>query len=125
MLDAVLSLVAELVFTLVGEVLVELGLTAVTAPFDGRGPWVELVGYGLLGAVVGGASLLVRPAAAIHDPTLALVSLALAPVVGGGLMAALGAARARRGKRVIRLDTFGCGATFALAFAGVRWALAA
>lgn len=111
---------------LFGELLVELGLHAVAAPFR-REPnvWLAVLGYLLLGAVVGALSLWAFPAHLTRDGWPRLLNLVVTPVIAGGAMALMGRWRARRGDAVLRIDRFACGYLFALALAVVRFNFAA
>jgi hypothetical protein len=74
--------------------------------------------------IAGGISLAPRPAAFIGPPALKLLTLVLAPLAVGVIMAALGRLRARAGTRLALLDQFGYAFTFALAIALIRYILA-
>lgn len=125
LLGVVLELFAELVLSVALEILVELGLFAARdAGARVPGPWASAAGHTLLGATLGGLSLLVLPHRLLHDPVLAGANLVITPVLAGTAMAGVGALRRRRGQPLVRLDSFAFGALFALAFAGVRWAFA-
>lgn len=124
--ELLLSFLGELVLPLVGEILAEFGLQSVAEPFKRQPrPWVAALGYAVFGALVGGFSLLVLPNHLLGSHGLQVVSVALSPVVAGFGMAALGAWRAKRGQRVLRIDRFSYGYVFALAFGLVRFAFAA
>lgn len=124
-LGVVLELFAEVVLSVLFEILFELGLTAATE-VGARvpNPWASAVGYTLVGAALGGLSLLVLPHRLLDDPVLAVANLVVTPILAGASMAAVGALRRRRGQHLLRLDSFAFGALFALAFAAVRLAFA-
>ena len=84
-------------------------------------PWVLAFGCVLLGAMVGGVSLLIFSASWIHSPLARGVNLVLAPVAGGLAMAAMGAWRAKRGQMAIPLDRFTYGFAFAFGITAVRF----
>lgn len=124
MLEAVLQWLAEVLLQIVLEALAEFGLHAIGAPFRKQPrPAAAIVGYLFLGMVVGGVSVLMVPHALAHG-AWRLANLAVAPVLAGLAMGALGAWRARRGQDLVRLDRFLYGYLFALAFALVRFQLA-
>lgn len=125
MWELIFELLGEFLLQLLVEVLVEAGFHAMAEPFQ-RPPnpgWAAL-GYALLGALLGGLSLLVFPSNLVPD-AWRLANLVLTPVAVGGAIALLGAWRARRGQRVLRMDRFAYGYLFALALAGVRFQFAA
>jgi uncharacterized membrane protein len=121
-LEILFELLAELLFQIVGEVLVELGLHAIAAPFR-RKPnvWLAMLGYALLGALVGALSLWAVPNHLTRDGWPRLANLLFTPLLAGSVMALLGRWRARRGDTVLRIDRFACGYLFALAVAVVRF----
>lgn len=123
-LEVLLELFGELLLQLFGELFVSLGLHGLKQPFE-REPnlWLAAISYALLGAAMGGLSLLIFPDSFV-PPAWRLANLIAAPLVAGGLMAVLGALRAKRGQAVLRIDRFGCGYVFALAFALLRYRLA-
>jgi hypothetical protein len=117
---------AELLLQLIFEALFELGLHTVREPFKRPkpNPWVATVGYVMLGAMAGGISLWIFPASLIPSPAGRIVNLVVTPFVAGGVMAAFGAWRRRRGEELLRLDRFAYGFLFALAMAVVRFSFA-
>ena len=105
-----------------GEVLVELGLRSLAAPFRRRpNVWLAVPGYALLGALLGGLSLWLFPGHLTREGWPRLLNLVLTPVLAGLAMALLGRWRARRGDPVLRIDRFAYGYLFALAVAVVRY----
>jgi hypothetical protein len=123
--EAVVEALLEFVFELVIELLVEIGWTALTSPASRpASPLPALVGYPLVGTVLGGLSLLLLPHHLVDDPALRLTTLVVSPIFAGLAMAGVGALRRKRGQDTIRLDSFLYGALFALALAGVRYAFA-
>lgn len=126
LIELLLGFFGELVLPLVWEIFAEFGLQSLVEPFRKQPrPWVAAVGYLAFGAALGGLSLWILPHHLLGSQGLAVVSVALSPVVAGFGMAALGAWRARRGQRVLRIDRFSYGYAFALAFGLVRFAFAA
>ncbi|MFA1287817.1 hypothetical protein ACDJ03_08310 [Xanthomonas axonopodis pv. nakataecorchori] len=122
MLEGMLQLVAEVLLQALAELLIELGLHSVAESFERRpSPWLAAVGYAILGALLGGVSLWLLPQHLTATFGARLAALLIAPLVAGGLMAALGAWRARRGDPVLRIDRFSYGYLFALCFALMRY----
>ncbi|CAN7444436.1 hypothetical protein [Rhizobacter sp. LjRoot28] len=121
MLEFLIEVLGEFLFQAVGEVLLNLGAHAVAEPFRRHAdPWLAALGYLILGGLLGVASLFVVPHLLVGTPWR-VANLVLTPIAVGGLMAALGAWRARRGEPLLRIDRFACGYLFALAVALVRF----
>lgn len=121
MLELLFELVGEFLLQAIGEALVELGLHSVAEPFRRPpNPWLAALGYTIFGAVLGGLSLLAFPANLVPE-TWRVVNLVATPLAVGGIMAAIGAWRARRGESVLRIDRFAYGYLFALSLALVRF----
>lgn len=122
LIELLLGFLGELVLPLIWEIFAEVGLQSLAEPFKKQPrPWVAALGYLAFGAAFGGLSLLVLPRHLLGSHGLRVVSAALSPIVAGVGMAALGAWRARRGQRVLRIDRFSYGYGFALAFGLVRF----
>jgi len=121
-LEILFELLAELLFQIVGEVLVEQGLHSLAQPFRQRpNIWLAVLGYTLLGALLGALSLWAFPNHLTRDGWPRLLNLVLTPVLAGLAMTLLGRWRARRGDAVLRIDRFACGYLFALSMAVVRF----
>lgn len=126
MLEILLQLVGEFLLQVIGEALVEIGLHSLSEPFRRPpNPLLAAIGYAIFGAVFGGLSLLIFPTHLTPDGALRIANLLLTPLAVGGIMAAMGAWRARRGDAIFRLDRFSYGFLFALALAAVRFEFAA
>ena len=125
MLELLLEFVGEFLLQAIGEALVELGLHSAAEPFR-RAPNARLaaLGYTIFGAVLGGLSLLAFPTNLVPEAWRVL-NLFATPLAVGGMMAAVGAWRARRGESVLRIDRFAYGYLFALSLALVRFFFAA
>lgn len=124
MLEFLIEVVGEFLLQAVGELLLELGLNALAEPFQREPkPWLAVLGYGLLGALLGGVSLWFFPQHMVPHGWRPL-NLVLTPVMVGGLMMLMGRWRARRGQPGLRLDRFGCGFVFAFTLALVRFIFA-
>jgi hypothetical protein len=124
MLEFLFEILGEFVLQTLGEALFEVGLHSLSEPFRrAPNPWLAAVGYTLFGAALGGLSLLVFPLYLVAPPWR-VANLFLTPLAVGGVMAAMGAWRARRGEPVLRIDRFLYGFLFAAALASVRYAFA-
>ena len=121
-MEVLFELVLEFVLWLVLEIGVNVGLHAVVAPFRREaGPWLSALGYALIGAVLGLASLWIWPHHLVGSPVLRVVNLVLSPLLAGACMAALGRWRERRGQALLRIDRFAYGALLALGLALARY----
>ncbi|HXF10711.1 MAG TPA: hypothetical protein VN625_08005 [Desulfuromonadaceae bacterium] len=121
-LEVILQIFFELLLQFIGEVACEFGLQSLSEIFHRKpNPWLAGIGYILLGAGIGGLSLLVARSTFIHHPTLRIANLFLTPLLAGLLMAAIGHWRRKRGQDLIRLDRFGYGFLFAFSMALVRF----
>jgi len=122
MLEFLFEILGEFLLQVLGEALMEVGLHSLAEPFRRTpNPWLAAVGYALLGAALGGMSLLVFPDYLVATKSLRVANAALSPIAAGLCMAAIGAWRARRGQAVLRIDRFSYGYLFALAFGLVRF----
>lgn len=125
MFEFLFELLGELIGQAIAEVLVELGLHSLAEPFERPpNPLLATLGYALFGASLGGLSLLAFRKHMVPEP-YRIANLVVTPIVVGGLMAIMGAWRARRGQPVLRIDRFAYGTMFALSLALVRFFFAA
>jgi hypothetical protein len=116
MLEFLFELLAEGLLQFIVEVFVELfsqGRSRKNRPK--ASPYWLAFGYLALGLALGGATLLVFPNHFVHNIALRAVTLAVVPLTVGGMMALIGAWRAKRGDPVVALDRFMYGFLFALA----------
>jgi hypothetical protein len=121
-MEFLFEILGEFVLQFVGEVLLEVGLQALVAPFRKESSaFLAAVGYTVFGAVLGALSLLVFPHYLVADKSLRVANAALSPIVAGLGMAAVGAWRGKRGQVVLRIDRFSYGYVFALAFGLIRF----
>ena len=124
MLEFIFEILGEFLIQVIGEFLVELGLHSLAEPFrKPPNPWLAGLGYLLFGAILGGLSLLVVPHNLVPE-AWRVANLIATPIAVGGMMAALGHWRTRRGQAVYRIDKFLYGFLFALMFAVVRFVFA-
>ena len=104
--------------------LVRLGLQSVnetTVSREERNPVLAGIGYGLLGSIAGGVSLLIFPNSLARSENFHGISLFVSPVLAGLAMAGFGWLLERSGKRRLRLDSFVYGFIFAMPMALVRF----
>ena len=121
MIEFLFELVGEFLLQVFGELLVELGLRALVEPFQARpNAWFAAPAYLVFGAACGALSVWLVPYH-LTPPVWRLPNLVLTPVAVGGVMAALGHWRARRGQAAPLIDRFAYGYLFALALAVVRY----
>ena len=124
MLEIIFQIVGELLLQIVIEVFVELGFHSIREPFRREvNPPVAIAGYAILGAALGGLSLLALPDLLIPGHWR-LMNLLLTPVFAGLVMVGVGAWRAKRGDDLLRIDRFAYGYIFALAMAVIRYQFA-
>ena len=124
MLAIIFEIIAELALQAFAELLVEMGFRSLGETFQtNKNPWLAAFGYAILGALVGGLSLLV-----FSDHLVAegwrVVNLLVTPLIIGFFMALIGAWRRKRGQTVLRIDRFAYGYLFALTFAIIRFCYA-
>jgi len=125
MLEFIFELLGEFVLQVVGEALIEIGFHSLAEPFRRPpNPWLAAIGYAIFGAILGGISLLAFPNNLVPG-AWRVTNLIATPIAVGGVMAILGAWRARRGQQVLRIDRFAYGYLFALSIALVRFYFAA
>jgi len=123
--EFITQIIFELVLQIFGEVLVEIGLRSLVEPFRQREEHNSkgvLVGYTLLGFIVGGLSLLIFPQSFVRSQTMHGISLLITPLLAGAAMSGMGWLRLRQGKKLLLIDTFSYGFIFAFAMALVRFA---
>ena len=121
--EVIAELLFEVVFALVGELFVDIAMHVLGSPVaPNRKPAVvRMVGYGLLGALLGGLSLLIAPYAQFESPTIRLVYLFVTPLLGGAMMAALGWLRRSGGRPTVPLESFAYGLWLVLPITLLRY----
>jgi cytochrome bd-type quinol oxidase subunit 2 len=121
MLEALL----EIVFSLIGELFMDLGWDAVFHAVETkkrRDATTAAIGWFSLGLLMGGISAWIHPAHVFHSEKTRLAILIGAPLLAGVMMHLYGRARRRRrGKVRSSLATFVGGAAFALGIHLVRF----
>jgi hypothetical protein len=125
LIELLFEFLGELFFEFALQALAELGARMLLASLGSRASsLLRLPGLALLGAALGGTTLLVFPSRLFATQALRVANLVITPVLLGALMAMLGARRIRRGLMVLPIDRFVGGFAFALAFAIVRFVFA-
>ncbi len=121
LLELLLEVFGELLLQVAAEVLFELGLHSLAAPFRKPvNPYLASIGYVLFGAAAGALSLWAAPALFIASHAGRIVNVVMTPVIAGGVMVAIGAWRRRHDQQPVLLDRFAYGYLFALVMALVR-----
>ncbi len=122
--EFIFSIFGELLLQIIVEVLIELGFNGVASTIQNRkerSPLLAFIGYCIIGGLAGALSLWIVPHQVIESETFALLNLFITPIIAGLLMSYIGYLRKRRGKDIIRLDSFIYGFTFAFSMALVRY----
>jgi hypothetical protein len=122
-LEAVLWIIFELVGDIVFEALLEMALGGLKGAFDreNRDPAIATVGYAVLGAVIGGLSILCLPHPILRASPIPGVSIVLGPLAAGLAMEWWGRYRTRRGYDPTNLATWYGGAALAFTMSLVRY----
>lgn len=116
LLSGLIELFLEVFFELVGAALLDLASRALAKLFedsDISNPVLASAGYGLLGVLTGGLSLLLFPHPLVHPSRIHGISLLISPVVAGVVMSLLGSILRKREKEVVQIESFGYGFAFA------------
>ncbi|WP_085355757.1 hypothetical protein [Neisseria dumasiana] len=120
-MEILFELLAEFFLQIVAEILAELGIRSADSKRKPR-LWLTLVGYGIIGALIGGVSLLIFPEHFIRSEGLQMLNLVLTPMLAGGMICLLDRQRGRHTSSSWHLR-FLCGFIFAFCMALVRmWA---
>ena len=123
LLLGVAELLFEVFFELAAAALLDLLLRAIGSlfnKFETSSPVRASSIYALLGALSGVLSVLIFPHPLFHPSRIHGISLLISPVIAGLLMALLGSTLRKRGKKVVRLESFGYGFAFAFGMALIR-----
>jgi len=116
--------IAELFLELAGEAILDFALRAIAQVFEDSeisSPVLASVGYGLLGVLTGGLSLLIFPHPLVHPSRIHGISLLVNPVIAGVVMSSIGSMLRKRDKRVVQIESFGYGFAFAFGMALLRF----
>lgn len=119
-----LEVFAEALLQIVLEALTEVGIHIARGKVEhaeSRSKWRLMLGYPILGAMVGAASLLVFSESMAHGHNGRLATLLLSPLLAAASTVALGKWRARRGQEPVNIDRMAYAYLFALALAAVRY----
>ncbi|HMC15044.1 MAG TPA: hypothetical protein VKI18_05400 [Albitalea sp.] len=84
-------------------------------------PELAAIGYVVLGAASGAASLWLMPTLFIRSEPLRFVNLVVTPLLSGATMGWIGSWRRRHDKTTLRLESFAYGFSFAFSMAVVRF----
>ena len=124
MIEFLVPLILEIVEELVFEVVIGMGFEAIAGAirpgFEAR-PWFGKVGYFLMGLLSGIISVILVRGRLTGPSIVPGISLIVAPIVTGAIMASIGDMWRRRGGAPSGLFTFGAGAIFAFGMALVRF----
>jgi hypothetical protein len=116
--------IVELFLELAGEAILDLasrGIAKVLQDSEISSPVLASVGYGLLGVMTGGLSLLVFPHPLVHPSRIHGISLLVNPVIAGVVMSLIGSMLRKRDKKVVQIESFGYGFAFAFGMALLRF----
>jgi len=127
LLAAIVAEIAEVLLEIASELLLSLFARIIgkllTATIE-HGPVAASIGVAFLGAASGALSLAIFPHPLVHPSRIHGMSLIASPFITGLVMSQIGHLLRRRGKRTIRIESFGYGFLFAFAMAVIRLAYA-
>ena len=124
LLSGLIELFLDAFFELVAAAILDLVSRTIAGVFEGleiSSPVFASVGYGLLGVLTGGLSLLIFPHPLVHPSRIHGISLLVSPVIAGIVMSMIGSILRERDKKVVRIESFGFGFAFAFGMAVVRF----
>jgi hypothetical protein len=124
LLSAAAELLFEVFFQVVVEAIVALIVRSIRNVFEvsnAINPILAAIGYLLLGAAFGIASLRFFPHPLVHPSKFHGISLVVSPVITGLVMSQVGIVLRRKGKQAVRIESFRYGFTFALGLAIIRF----
>ena len=122
--EFIFSIFGEIILQIIAELLVEVGLNGlaeIVRPKYKRSAFFAIIGYGILGSIVGGLSLLVFPDLLLENKLHAVGNIIVTPILAGLMMSIVGQIKTKRGKDIIRMDSFLFGFTFAISMALTRY----
>jgi hypothetical protein len=117
-LEAALEFVLAFIISIIWR-----GVAAVLEFAESENSLLACISYLFLGGVMGGVSLLLFPHPLVHPSRFHGISVIVSPVLAGLGMSLVGSALRKRNKKVMKLQSFGYGFTFALGMALVRFLL--
>ncbi len=115
--------VLEAFFELIGEGVLDLVLRwifRVFGNFEIENPILAYIGYGFLGLLAGGLSILVFPHPLAQPARIRGISLLIGPSMAGCVMSFVGSSLRKRNKVTLQIESFACGFSFAFGMALVR-----
>jgi hypothetical protein len=115
-LEAAFQFATELLGSLIWR-----GVLAVFDTTEFKSPALACIGHVFLGGVVGGLSLLLFPHPLVHPSRVPGLSVIVSPIIAGLGMSLVGSARRKQNKKVLQIESFGYGFSFALGMALVRF----
>jgi hypothetical protein len=124
LLSAIAELLFEVLFQVILEALVALIVRSIRNVFEESKairPILAATGYLLLGIVFGFVSLLLFPHPLFHASKFHGISLVVSPVITGLVMSQVGSVLRRKGKKAVRIESFGYGFTLAFGMAIIRF----
>jgi hypothetical protein len=120
---ALLELFFDFLIEFGGEALLDLLSHTVSdlfAPIKPRHSAFTIVGCGILGVLAGAVSLIIFPHPLVNPSRVRGISLFITPVVTGIVMSSVGAMLRRRGKPVVKIESFPYAYAFAFGMALIR-----
>jgi hypothetical protein len=127
LLSGLIELFLDAFLELVAAALLDLASRAIARAFESleiSSPFIASLGYGLLGVLTGGLSLLIFPHPLVHPSRIHGISLLISPVIAGVVMSVIGSILRDRDKKVVRIESFGYGFVFAFGMSVVRFFVA-
>ncbi|WP_342619633.1 hypothetical protein [Rhodoferax sp. GW822-FHT02A01] len=121
--EVLFEIFGELILQVLFEALAEVGihLTRRHADAQPRSGWRLMIGYSVLGLIVGALSLLVFSHSLAHSHNGRLATLLLVPLLAALSTVLLGKLRTRKGQTLAGIDRFMYAYLFALGMASVRY----
>lgn len=126
-----MEIILELLFQFFGELILQLIFNALglvgehaAQPYrksQPRSPAASIISHVLIGAALGGLSLLFLRHSLVHGELARVATLFLSPAVAGGLSAGIGVLLLKRGKDIVPLERFGYAYLFAFSISAVRF----
>jgi len=126
-MDIIFELVLPIVFEVFTSALPDFIVACLQHMFNRppmRNPVMAALGYGILGLLIGGISLLIFPDSFVKSPDIRIFTLFFSPVAAGLMMLSLRAYRIKRGKIATRIESFFYGSLLALGVSAVRYVFA-
>ena len=119
--ELIFSVFGEFLLQIIFEILFDSGIAVFSKRYRPLNPLIAIPGYLSLGIVAGCISLLIYREPLITDPLMQQANLIITPIFAGLTMMLIGRYKRRKGKRMIKLESFAYGAIFAFGMAGIRY----